>query len=215
METNSKIKKQCFFITPIGIENTEIRKKTDRLVIVLQKVLEEKGFELNVSHKESSLGSITNKIIQHILFDDLVIANLTGLNANVMYELAVRHSTFRPIISIVEVVTSNLTSIPFDIKDDRYIEYFDAFGEDKPLQAKIGDCIDKINFSAKQDNPILRAKSISLLKKLDMQDVNGDIDKIFKEILKNPIQFSYDDEISQKEWNHPLTSCIKHWGLRG
>ena len=199
METNSKIKKQCFFITPIGIENTEIRKKTDRLVIVLQKVLEEKGFELNVSHKESSLGSITNKIIQHILFDDLVIANLTGLNANVMYELAVRHSTFRPIISIVEVVTSNLTSIPFDIKDDRYIEYFDAFGEDKPLQAKIGDCIDKINFSAKQDNPILRAKSISLLKKLDMQDVNGDIDKIFKEILKNPIQFSYDDEISQKE----------------
>lgn len=195
MENNSLItKRQCFFITPIGNENTEIRKKTDRLVNVLQKVIEEKGFELIVSHKESSLGSISNKIIQHILYDELVIANLTGLNPNVMYELAVRHSTYRPVISIVEVGGATSTSVPFDIKDDRYFEYIDAFGEDKPLQEKIGFCIDKIKFALKQDNPILRAQSISISEKLELQDVNGDIYKLFEQILKNQFQFSYDRE---------------------
>ena len=83
----------CFIITPIGEEGSVIRKKTDGLIDnVLEPICNELNMEAIPAHKIDKLGSITNQVVQNVLDSKMVIANLTGLNPNVMYELAIRHA---------------------------------------------------------------------------------------------------------------------------
>jgi hypothetical protein len=51
--------------------------------------------------------------------DDLVVADLTGQNPNVFYELAVRHAAGKP---VVHLITSG-ESLPFDVANQRAIKY--------------------------------------------------------------------------------------------
>ena len=46
---------------------------------------------------------------------DLVVADLTGLNANVMYEVGVAHALRKPTL----VVTQEIDELPFDLRTSR------------------------------------------------------------------------------------------------
>jgi hypothetical protein len=56
-------------------------------------------------------------VIQHIVEDELVIADLTGSNPNVFYELALRHALRKPFVQLL----ANDESLPFDVADQRTI----------------------------------------------------------------------------------------------
>ncbi|SRR6266404_2023442 len=62
-------------------------------------------------------GPITAQIIRQLLDAPLVIADLSGTNPNVMYELAIRHSSGKPVIQI----STNISEIPFDVAGLRTI----------------------------------------------------------------------------------------------
>jgi len=64
-------------------------------------------------------GSITKEIVTSLHTADLVIADLTGHNPNVFYELGVVHSAGRPTI----MITQQLRELPFDINTYRVHEY--------------------------------------------------------------------------------------------
>jgi hypothetical protein len=67
----------------------------------------------------SEPGNITLQILDQVLNAKAAIADLTELNPNVFYELAVRHTVRRPVALIAE----KGTDLPFDISPMRVIKF--------------------------------------------------------------------------------------------
>ena len=111
--------KKCFIITPIGSESDPIRRHIEGIIeAAIRPALGDK-YELIVAHKIYEPGSITKQVISEIYNAELVIANLTNRNPNVMYELAFRHSLGKAAIMIAE----SGTNLPSDIIMERVIFY--------------------------------------------------------------------------------------------
>lgn len=111
-------KKSVFIITPLGDKNSKIREDAEDIIAEVEKCVTELGYSLHLPN-ENQAGSIMTHIIEHIIMDDLIIANITGLNPNVMYELGICHCLKKPTICIKE----KSEIFPFDIKDDRIVEF--------------------------------------------------------------------------------------------
>lgn len=151
---NSNKKKTCFIITPIGKINSAIRRKIDGLISeVISPVMNELDYEIEVSHKISESGLMTKAIIQRVYNSDLVIANLTGNNPNVMYEVALRHASAKPIIHITE----DIHDLPFDISNQRTIEYIDDMSGAQELKDNLRKMVQGIKLDDVVDNPITSA----------------------------------------------------------
>jgi len=96
--TGEQRRKKAFCVTPIGQEGSDTRRATDGLLeAALRPICEELSIDLEVAHEIAAPGSITGQIIGRLLGADLVLVNLTELNPNVMYELAVRHCVGLPV----------------------------------------------------------------------------------------------------------------------
>jgi len=162
-ENDSAYTKNCFIVTPIGEERSEIRRKADGLISsVIKPVLKRLDFKAIVPHEINLPGSITTQIIKHLLKDELVIANLTGLNPNVMYELAVRHAKRLPVVCVVE----NGTDLPFDLKPERVIFYDDDMLGVEKLKNSLEPTIISALDDKKPDNPIYRAEENFAMEKV-------------------------------------------------
>lgn len=163
-------KKHCFIVTPIGGVVSDVRRATDGLISsVLKPVLTEQGYEVHVAHEISLTGSITRQVVQHLLEDDLVIANLTTLNPNVMYELAVRHCVGKPVVTIAE----NGTNLPFDIAEERTIFFENDMRGVVELISSLRQVIVANEEKPIVDNPVLRVREHKVLvESLEQGDAN-------------------------------------------
>jgi hypothetical protein len=113
---------ECFFIAPIGKEGSSERKRSDGVLkFVVARAADELGLVAVRADQISEPGQITLQVIDHILGARGAVADLTGLNPNVFYELAVRHTARLPIALIAE----KDCSLPFDIAQMRTI-FFDS-----------------------------------------------------------------------------------------
>lgn len=111
-------KKKCFVISPIGEDGSDTRKRADQVLKhVIKPAAEECGFDAIRADDIAEPGLITSQVIQRILDDPLVIADLTGMNPNVFYELAIRHSIRKPLVQIIQ----KGDKIPFDVAGMRTV----------------------------------------------------------------------------------------------
>jgi hypothetical protein len=85
-----------------------------------------------------SVGKIIDQICQAIVDARVLVAELSGRNANVFYELGLAHALKKPVV----LVSSNMADVPFDVKHIRVILYDmnDPFWGDK-LIAKVSENI--------------------------------------------------------------------------
>jgi hypothetical protein len=110
---------QVFLIGPIGERGSLTRKRSDDIFDFLIKPAAE-ACNLGKCNRSVDLtepGSITDQIIERLIEDDLVIADLHEHNPNVFYELAIRHTTGKPCILIAE----EGDRLPFDVHGIRTI----------------------------------------------------------------------------------------------
>jgi hypothetical protein len=103
----------------VGDKDSAERKRADEIYrFVIMPALSEHGLHAYRADLDPSPGSITTKLLEELLACRLVIADLTGRNPNVFYELGIVHSFARPLISIAD----SASWLPFDTKDERIIE---------------------------------------------------------------------------------------------
>ncbi len=85
----------------------------------LKPVLKDAGFCVKRADDILSQQNILTDVLQGIHDGDLIIADLTGENPNVFYELALAHALEKPVI----MLTQSVEGIPFDLQSYRLLEY--------------------------------------------------------------------------------------------
>ena len=154
-ETNQR--KPCFVISPLGDPESETRKRSDQVLRhVVRPAVESCGYEAIRADEIDKPGMITSQVIQHVVEDPLVIADLTERNPNVFYELAIRHALRKPLVQIIR----KGEAIPFDVADTRTI-YVDHKDLDS-VQAAKDDIVKQVKVLENESAPIETPISVSL-----------------------------------------------------
>ena len=147
-------KKKVFVIMPFQDEFFEMYE--------MLKIKFADRFEFSNAGDEANQQNILKDIIQPIYEADIIIADLTGLNANVMYELGLAHSFNKKTIVITK---DDLSKLPFDLKQYRakdYDTHFKKFAELLDyLEVNLMGAIDN---SVSYSNPV---KDFLTLEKID------------------------------------------------
>jgi hypothetical protein len=112
--------KKCFVISPIGDADSDIRIAADFFLEDIVKAALNDRFVVTRADMYSNVGNITNQVIEAIHEADLIVADLTGRNANVYYELGVAHTFGR---HVVPMITLGEPAIPFDNYAERTISF--------------------------------------------------------------------------------------------
>ncbi len=110
---------RAFVICQVGDEGSTIRARADEVYeYVVTPVVETLGLAVMRSDRDPTPGQITSQIIRSLTSAKVVIADLSGQNANVYYELGVAHSFGLPVVVLVD----SIGSLSFDTSHERVIE---------------------------------------------------------------------------------------------
>lgn len=108
----------CFYITAIGSADSDQRKHSNLfLENIVDPAIQTVGLKVVRADQIDKPGMITRQIIEYLFRSRLVIADLSYSNANVFYELALRHAIRLPIVQIIRYGDP----IPFDINQMRTV----------------------------------------------------------------------------------------------
>lgn len=106
----------CFYITPIGADDSQERKHSDLFMSSLvQPALEELGLTVVRADQIGEPGMITSQVLEYLKRSRLAIADLSYLNPNVFYEVALRHALRLPVVQVIR----KADRLPFDVNQAR------------------------------------------------------------------------------------------------
>lgn len=123
IETTSKL---CFVLMPFG------KQFDDVYFNLISPVVRENGLTPLRADEMSGTGFIMEQIRSAIQQSRLCIADLTGNNPNVMYELGYAQAVSKPVV----LLTDEAARLPFDVAHERVIPYGTEFDQAQLLLQK-------------------------------------------------------------------------------
>jgi hypothetical protein len=156
----------CFVIAPIGEAESETRKRSDQVLKhVIGPASSTCGYKAVRADQISEPGMITSQVIQHIVDDPLVIADLTDRNPNVFYELAIRHAIRRPLVQLIK----KGEQIPFDVAGTRtiHVDHHDLDSVEDAKREIVAQIQALEKDSSKLETPISVSLDLQMLRQSD------------------------------------------------
>lgn len=145
-----EIKLRAFIVRPFGVKSDIDFDRVERELI--DPALEAAGYTGRTTGEIVKQGNIRTDMFQRLLTADLVVADLSIHNANVFYELGIRHSLREKRTFLLRCEAS---TYPFDLQTDRYFVYNkDDLQASLPLLIK---ALEQTKASPDQDSPVFRS----------------------------------------------------------
>jgi hypothetical protein len=114
---------QIFVVCQVATEGSPVRKRADEVFkYIVKPAAETKALAATRSDQDPTPGQVTAQIIRSLTSARVVVADLTGKNSNVYYELAVAHAFAVPVIILVNIASE----LSFDMSTERVIEIGDT-----------------------------------------------------------------------------------------
>ncbi|MEO6893922.1 MAG: TRAFs-binding domain-containing protein [Ginsengibacter sp.] len=192
----------CFVLMPFGTKSDGIKKEIDFDKVYnsfIKPAIIMAGLEPIRADEEKSGGFIHKPMYERLMFCDFAVADLSFANANVFYELGIRHA-LKP-YTTVSIFETN-TKLPFDTAALRTFPYNYEDGDVKDLQTKIASLagLIKINLDvqkAQEDSPIGQ-----LIQQYKFPDLN---------YLQKDADAFADKVIELKDQKQTLVDWVKQW----
>jgi hypothetical protein len=187
---------KAFVIMPFSSDFNEIYN------LFIASSLNEVGYDVFRADDVVSQRNILEDIIASINDSELIVADLTGSNPNVYYELGIAHAFGKSVI----LLTQSVSDLPFDLRSYRVIQYNTHF-------AAIGDAKNKLKEfaeAAKNGKMIFRSPvtDFSSIKKVESQ-----VEEEVKVILSGDLGF-LDHTIRMQEGFAAMANVIGQIGKR-
>lgn len=149
MDENSPARaRRCFVLMPFDPKYREVYER------VYRPVAEDNGLACWRVDEVARPGSITRDIVEGIVEADVIVADLTGRNANVFYELGISHAVGNKTIMTAQAKED----VPFDIASYRVIFYDQSIAGAERLRTSLGDAIKELLRSLERtNNPVQEA----------------------------------------------------------
>jgi hypothetical protein len=180
--TSSEGENVCFVVSPIGKEGTEKYSAfKEVLEYVIKPAFDESGYQYSVIRADdiNRTGSFIKDILENIYSSHIVVADLTGQNPNVFYELGVRHS-LRPRTILI---AQNLDDIPSDLREYRTIIYDTSAKGAAAFKKRVKTFLNEIAKEPERpDNPVIDRLGNIVENKI--AQIEAERDELKREITK-------------------------------
>lgn len=157
---------------------------TDFFEKFIKPTVEKFGYSCKRSCAQPS--NIVKDILTELLNADLVVAVLTDFNANVWYELGIRHSLRQGTIMIIE----DGIKVPFDISTYGVIKYRDSISNVPDFEKQFESFLSKIEKHEAIDSPVIefigsrKHQDLQKMEEILKNNYEKKLDKLF-ELIKN------------------------------
>lgn len=199
--------KSVFVLMPFDDEHEAV------YVQYIKPICEEYDFEVNKANTMSTQQNIIRDIITGIRDADLLIADLTGGNANVHYEVGVADALGLPTI----LITQNRESAEFDLQSYNIIEYSTEIAEISDFGEDLHGIMDEIQKGEVDfGNPVTDFTDVTITPPIAVHtkeadtgdDENGGSNKELEEAQKGIIDYSVEAQRKQSNFMDNISDII-------
>ena len=178
---------------------------------IIKPSVQDCGYKCVRADEVQDTGLIDRSMYALILRADLVIADISTLNPNAIYELGVRHAS-KPLSTII-IKAESTSKIPFDIDHTRVFTY-KHLGEDigvdeaKRMQALLKEKMLNIAKSPIKDSPVYEYLSTLQEPHMDIEEYKAIVGALAK---KNDCIFALVENAKLLMSDNKFSEAIKYW----